>query len=124
MSDFTRLKEKRLPKTQKAIQLIGNLSTYKHEDAEAIEVVRALENEILKVRERFKLPSQPTTHETQQPSTTRALVDHGGSLPEQRSVIEDLKWAIDAMGYDKKMARELVSRSITTLMKLEDEKED
>lgn len=82
MSDFQRLRDKRLPKTIKALQLIGNLSTYKHEKVEAEDLVSALEAEVQAIRERFKLPTRTDTHEPAEESTTRALVEPVANIPE------------------------------------------
>jgi hypothetical protein len=81
MTDFQRLREKRLPKTIKALQLIGNLSTYKHTRAEAEDVVAVLELELQKLRQRFKLDPNTSTHEPAEESTTREPVAPPADLP-------------------------------------------
>lgn len=98
MTDFERLLERRLPRALKEIQLLGNLSNYKHEHSDAEAIVEALEAEVRKVRERFKLPEHVDILEPAAESTTRAPVSAGkrslqffGSKKEVASELESAK---------------------------------
>lgn len=112
MDDFTRLRDKRLPKALKAIQLLGNLSRRKPDPRDARQLVETLEAEVAKVRKAFKL-EQP--QRAPQPPQERVRVCRDEQGGEGTTAAEDLRWARDAAAYDKDLARELIERALSKI---------
>jgi transcription elongation GreA/GreB family factor len=57
-SKFQRLRDQRLPKSLKAIELLENLISHNYESSEAerLEIVTRLDNQIQKLREVYEIP--------------------------------------------------------------------
>lgn len=110
MTDFQRLLDRRLPRAVKEIQLLSNLSTYKHEPHEAEALIAALEEALQKARERFKLPENKDILPQQQEPTVRAPVapSHRRALRffgSKKEVAAELEEAKLRFGFDEDFVR-------------------
>ena len=70
-ANFKRMRDARLPKAIKAIELVGNLSnrsSYDYEEAEAIEIVRKLQSAIDTLAKAYRIPVNPVDKSPERPA--------------------------------------------------------
>ena len=95
-ANFKRMRDARLPKAIKAIELIGNLSnrsSYDYEETEAIEIVRKLQSAIDTLAKAYRIPVNPVDKAPERPAAAPDIEQLEASNPSTWWI----KWALDCI---------------------------
>lgn len=94
--NFKRMRDARLPKAVKAIQLVGNLSnrsSYDYEQTEAIEIVLELQSAIDDLAKAYRIPVNPVDKSPERPAAAPDIEQLESGNPSTWWI----KWALDCI---------------------------